>query len=137
MFHAPNKFRLTKRYCGYNSDIILGLRDLITTDADGNNGVFFISMGKFNINCIASDNYGWEHVSISVSGELRCPTWEEACAIKSLFWDEEDIVIQYHPKKSEYVNNHKYCLHLWRPVGVEIPVPPSLLVGIKNLDAAK
>jgi len=46
-----------------------------------------------------------------------------------LFWDAEDVVIQYHPAKSEYVNVHDNCLHLWRPVGVELPTPPRELVG--------
>ena len=51
---------------------------------------------------IASDGFGWEHVS--VSRRDRCPTWEEMCQIKALFWDEDDCVIQYHPPRSEYVN---------------------------------
>jgi len=51
------------------------------------------------------------------------------CFIKDLFWDGEDVVIQHHPKKSEYVNRHDNCLHLWRPVAVEIPTPPKELVG--------
>jgi hypothetical protein len=41
----------------------------------------------------------------------------------------EDVVIQYHPTKSEYVNLHDNCLHMWRPVEVEIPTPPKELVG--------
>ena len=52
------------------------------------------------------------------------------CFIKDVFWDEEDVVIQYHPKKSEYVNRHENCLHLWRPVLDDpIPTPPKELVG--------
>ena len=47
-----------------------------------------------------------------------------------IFTDGEDVVIQYQPKKSEYVNRHENCLHLWRP-GLEdhIPTPPKELVG--------
>jgi len=56
-----------------------------------------------------------------------CPNWREMCFIKDLFWDEEDVVIQYHPKKSEYVNLHNNYLHLWRPIGVEIPTPKELV----------
>jgi hypothetical protein len=52
------------------------------------------------------------------------------CFIKDLFWDAEDVVIQYHPAKSEYVNMHENTLHLWRPVGKEIPTPPKELVGV-------
>lgn len=85
-------------------------------------------MGKV-ILVIASDGMGWEHVSVSLPS--RCPTWEEMCYIKNLFWDETDTVIQYHPPKSEYVNAHPYCLHLWRKIGYEFPLPESIMVGPK------
>lgn len=68
----------------------------------------------------------WEHVAVSL---LRsCPSWEEMCEIKDFFWNEEETVIQFHPKKSEYVNICKTCLHLWRPVNVELPLPPKKLL---------
>jgi hypothetical protein len=50
--------------------------------------------------------------------------------VKDLCWDAEDVVMQLHPRKSEYVNNHPHVLHLWRPVDVEIPTPPSIFVGV-------
>jgi hypothetical protein len=31
---------------------------------------------------------------------------------------------------SQYVKNHRYCLHLWKPKQTAIPQPPSGLVGI-------
>lgn len=68
----------------------------------------------------------WEHVS--VSREDRCPTWEEMCMVKALFWEDEETVIQIHPPKSQYVNRHKFCLHLWRYVGVEQQLPPRHLI---------
>ena len=57
---------------------------------------------------------GWEHVSIELCAR-RLPTWEEMAFIKDLFWDDEEEVVQIHPKKSEYVNITE-ALHLWRPV---------------------
>lgn len=72
---------------------------------------------------------GWEHVSVSLNN--RCPNWREMCHIKDLFWDEEDTVLQFHPPKSKYINNHPYCLHLWRPVGKDIELPPQHAVGVK------
>jgi len=75
------------------------------------------------------NNDGWEHVSASMKN--RCPTWEEMCFLKNLFWDEDECVVQFHPPKSDYVNNAKTCLHLWKYVGGEIPRPQSLLVGVK------
>lgn len=91
--------------------------------ARGNEGAFLIG----NLRCIASDGEGWEHVSVSLVD--RQPTWEEMCYIKNLFWDEEDWVMQFHPAKSEYVNKHPHCLHLWRPVNQDFPKPKRELVG--------
>lgn len=71
---------------------------------------------------------GWDHVSVSLKN--RCPTWDEMNLLKDLFWDAEDCVVQYHPPKSDYINNHNFCLHLWKRNG-EMPRPPSILVGVK------
>lgn len=57
---------------------------------------------------------GWEHVSVELYAR-RLPTWEEMCEVKEIFWDDEEEVVQIHPKKSEYVNLTE-ALHLWRPV---------------------
>jgi len=64
----------------------------------------------------------WEHVSVSTL--KRCPNWQEMCFIKDLFFDPEETVMQLHPPKSRYVNIHPNCLHLWRPLKAEIPLPP-------------
>lgn len=124
MFKVPNKYR--ERKTPY----------LKSDDSYGNNGCFFIPhyrISNYQFMILASDGKGWEHVSVSVGevgvSQRRCPTWEEMCWVKNLFWDEEDCVIQYHPAKSEYVNRHPYCLHLWRPTEVEIPIPLKEMVG--------
>jgi hypothetical protein len=80
---------------------------------------------------IASWGGGWEHVSMSFCD--RCPTWSEMCKVKEIFWNDEECVVQFHPPKSKYVNNHPYCLHLWRKIGAEFEVPPSILVGLKGV----
>lgn len=96
----------------------------------GNNGAFELMLRhKQRLFAIASDKFGWEHVSVSRYD--RCPTWDEMCQVKAIFWDEEDCVIQYHPPSSEYVNNHPNCLHLWRKVDEVFAMPPSILVGFK------
>jgi hypothetical protein len=106
----------------------------ILGEGQGNNGMFtFASPIKPNelIRCIASDGGKppWEHVSVTVN-KKRCPVWEEMCYVKSIFWEEEDAVVQFHPPKSEYIDNHKYCLHLWRPVGFQFQRPPKIYVGV-------
>lgn len=73
---------------------------------------------------------GWEHVSVST--HRRVPNWQEMCFVKDLFWDETECVIQFHPPKSDYVNNHPFCLHLWGRADGALPRPPSILVGVKD-----
>jgi hypothetical protein len=73
----------------------------------------------------------WEHVSVST--RHRPPTWNEMCFVKDLFWDPEEPVMQLHPPRSEWVNNHPYTLHLFRPTNCKIPLPPSILVGYRQL----
>jgi len=73
---------------------------------------------------------GWEHVS--VSAEDRCPTWDEMCWVKDIFWEKHEMAVQYHPPESQYVNCHPHCLHLWRAIEMAIPMPPVLLVGPKT-----
>ena len=96
----------------------------ITTDK------FKVLAGRHSFFCVASNGGGWEHVSVSPCNEKRkaCPTWEEMCEIKDLFWGPDECVIQYHPPKSDYVNRYPYCLHLWRPIGQELPRPPKEFV---------
>jgi hypothetical protein len=55
------------------------------------------------------------------------------CHIKELFWEPEDAVMQLHPPRSRWINNHNYCLHMWRPLKQEIPLPPDIAVGKKEL----
>jgi len=100
-----------------------------------------------------SDGGGWDHVSVSF--KTRCPTWDEMCMVKRWCFEEEEAVMQIHPPKSDYRNEHPFCLHLWRPqtteeikeikdiwladgetwpsdypsVGVSIPLPPGSMVA--------
>lgn len=95
---------------------------------DNGNGIFKIKIDGTTYHIIVSNGGGWEHVS--VSNEKHIPSWKVMCKIKDLFFFENETVIQYHPKKSDYINNHNNCLHLWRPIEKEIPTPPSIMVGV-------
>ena len=76
---------------------------------------------------IASDGWGWDHVSVSTPNGT--PAWVDMCAIKDLFWEAEETVIQFHPKRSEYVNLCGNALHLWKKQGGEHELPPQILTG--------
>ena len=115
-----------------------GAGNLNSTDTDGMNGCFVIPFMEENgkqhrLGCVASDGLGWEHVSVtdqtSPRSHLICPSWEMMCRVKRAFWDDEETVIEYHVPMSEWINTHPGCLHLWKPIGVELPRPPGLLVG--------
>ena len=73
------------------------------------------------------DGDGWDHVSIS-RRDRRTPRWNEMCQIKDLFWNEDKTVVQFHPKKSEYVNLHESCLHLWCWRNGDFPTPDKGMV---------
>jgi len=125
-FHTPNRYRVR-----------IGV--MRTDDTAIGYGLFFVptSPGAPPLRCLAHDGTlgpdepgelgGWEHVSVSLPN--RCPTWDEMDRIKRLFWDDEDAVMQLHPPRSQWVNLHPYVLHLWRPTGAVIPLPPPVLVG--------
>ena len=104
---------------------------LYSSMGNEHNGAFKIPLGNKTAFVIASDGMGWEHVSVSILDVERCPRWDEMCKVKDMFFRENEVVMQLHPEKSEYVNNYNYCLHLWRPLERDIPTPPSILVGIK------
>ena len=104
-----------------------GVVAMIENGKDGM-GLCFIK-DNITYRVIASWGAGWDHVSVSLVD--RCPTWEEMCWIKDLFFEPEECVMQLHPPKSRYVNCHPYCLHLWKPHRHTIPLPPTEFVGVK------
>ena len=90
-------------------------------------GVFMIPFGNKRLGVICGCGEGWDHVSVSL--KHRCPTWDEMNWIKCLFFESEETVIQFHPPKSQYVNVGKTVLHMWRPWGKEIELPPKWMLA--------
>lgn len=117
---TPEKYRWKDAPAGY------------ATEEGDPFGVFRIPGREASGRClkvIATDGVptGWEHVSVSLDGHPnRCPSWEEMCIVKGLFWPDDECVVQFHPPASEYVNIHPGCLHLWRFPG--FPMPPKICV---------
>ncbi len=100
--------------------------------ADGGYGIMYLDRKKPS-KCafvVFSTGGGWDHVSVSWPN--RCPTWEEMCEVKKTFFHPEEVCVEYHPPESEYVNNHPFCLHLWRYQQPGMPMPPAWMVGVKN-----
>ena len=82
---------------------------------------------------IFTSSLGWEHASVSQRN--KTPEWEIMCRVKDVFWSGEECCIEYHPKEEDYINMHEHCLHIWKPIGIELPMPPSIMVGIKGIDS--
>ena len=81
---------------------------------------YLIPRNNATLEVITSTSMGWEHVSIVViqnDRDTRQPTYEEMVFVKGLFWDNDEISLEIHPKKSEYVNVNPDCLHLWKRIG--------------------
>jgi hypothetical protein len=111
--HAPENFRVTTG-------------PLRSSIENGMNGLFLVQYGKKKITVLVSDGGGWDHVSVSHAH--RCPTWDEMCFVKNLFFEKTETAIQYHPAEANYVNRHKYTLHMWRKQDCEIEMPPIWFV---------
>ena len=84
------------------------------------------------LRCIASNGFGWDHVSVSL--EDRCPTWPEMEFIRRTFFRPDEAAMQYHAPLDDYVDGFRkgdcqYCLHLWRPHSRTIPKPYRWMVG--------
>lgn len=95
---------------------------------DEGNGLFEVKIDGKTYNVICSNGGGWEH--ISVSNEKHIPSWRVMSKIKDLFFNDDEVVVEFHPAKKDYINNHNNCLHLWRYLDAEIPTPPSIFVGV-------
>lgn len=99
-------------------DEILKTRNLqvkaIDRDMPMIGGSYYDSVSGKWLNFIFSIQMGWEHLSVSMPS--KTPSWDQMCVMKDLFFEDDEECFEYHPKKSEYVNIHPHCLHIWRPI---------------------
>ena len=105
---------------------------LLIGQIGGDGGMGEIQLGMWRGSVIWSYGGSWEHVSVCPYKKRIVPSWDDMCRIKDIFWHDEECVVQFHPPKKDYVNNMENCLHLWRPINQEIPMPPSIMVGLRD-----
>lgn len=86
-------------------------------------GAFLFPNG---LRVIACSGDGWDHVSVSREG--RIPSWEDMEKIKRIFFKDDETAMQLHVPPAKHVNIHPNVLHLWRPHGVPIPMPPEWMI---------
>lgn len=100
---------------------------VIGTGVDGGCGEIYLNGLKNEpLTVVWSFGGGWEHVSVSY--RRRCPTWDEMCRVKDMFFHPEEVAVQFHPRESEYVNIDPHCLHIWRKCGEDFETPPMAFV---------
>lgn len=99
-------------------------------EGDHEHGAFVVPscIDKQPLVVVASASDDWDHVS--VSRRNRCPNWAEMEQIKRMFFADDETAMQLHVPPTDHVNAHPNCLHLWRPQRIEIPRPPSIMVGL-------
>lgn len=98
-------------------------------------GVFdipFTATGA-RLRCVASNGGGWDHVSVSLPN--RCPNWPEMEHVKRSFFCAHETAMQLHVPTKDHISCHPYCLHIWRPHNMEIPLPPPIMVAPPSHDA--
>lgn len=76
--------------------------------------------------CVERDGKNWVH--LSVSKRKQYPSWDEFSQVKDLFLGSESLAIQVLPPRSEWVNDHNYCLHLYQCLD-ERPTPDFRKLG--------
>ena len=106
---------------------------IVNTAEDGGSGqIYWGGTSKPYGSVIWSWGGGWEHVSVAPYNRRHTPTWDEMCRLKNMFFHDDEVVVQYHPAKDDYVNNVPNCLHLWRPLNEVMPTPPTIMVGLRK-----
>lgn len=97
-------------------------------------GVFHVPSKIDNVNLmiLAAAGENWDH--ISVSRRNRCPNWVEMSQVKKLFFYPSEMAVQFHVPEDQHINYHPFTLHLWRPWGKQIDLPPAEFVGPDNLN---
>ena len=101
---------------------------LASSETDGWNGDFIVPLDGELWHVRISDGWGWRHASVSNAQAKVLPSCSTMCRVKQAFWDDDAWVVQFHPGKTDYVNDHDFVLHLWEPLEEPLPKPPVILV---------
>ena len=104
-------------------------------DTLANDGFFAFWTDPINrrvYSIILSWGGGWEHFSINPIKNDKTPSWDFMCKMKEMFFKDDEACVEYHPAKKDYISQLDHCLHIWRPLEKELPVPPAIYVGLKK-----
>jgi hypothetical protein len=81
---------------------------------------------------IEDDGHAWGHLSVAMP--TRLPSWTEMRALKDAFVGDREAVT-VHPRQSNYVSIHRFCLHLfWRLDGTwPLPEFSGVVAGRRTI----
>ena len=82
------------------------------------------------VDTLEIDGKEWRH--LSVSRRSRTPSHEDMMLAAEAFLDRDHVVLSIYPRRSEWVNVHEHCLHLWQPIGFD-PVPDPKLERARSV----
>ena len=96
---------------------------MASTEVDGWNGAFLVPLEGELWHVMIADGMGFRHLSVTNAQKKVVPSWNTMCRLRDLFFGDSSWVVQYHPPKDEYVNDHPFCLHLWESIDEPMPHP--------------
>jgi hypothetical protein len=111
--HGSGLRRLPEVECAFFPSVLSSRWKRIGTAA-GNSGWLYEERSGLRVIASAEqhpDGKRWIHVS--VSRQDRLPSWDELVAVKELFIGAEREAVQFLPPRSQWVNMHDNCLHIW------------------------
>lgn len=73
-------------------------------------GAWYANVSTLSV-CVANEG-GLLHVSIAHT--TRYPTWDEILAVRDWVFPDEMEAVLVLARKSEYVNKHPNCFHIWQ-----------------------
>ena len=87
---------------------------------------FVVPLQEVSLRAIVGTALGWEHVSVRVIGERRCPSWVEMKNVNRLFFYPHDTCVQLHPRVDRYISRPggEFILQIWRKQDVDHELPP-------------
>ncbi len=75
------------------------------------------------------DDKWWVHISCSYDSHL--PSWDDMVYVRDELLGKGTWALQVIPSQEDYVNVHRYCLHMWHCLNG--PVTPDFRKGYSSL----
>jgi hypothetical protein len=96
---------------------------IASSDFDGWNGHFMVPLEGEIWHVTLSDRRGWKHLWVANAGKRIAPSWSVMCQLKSLFYADDEWVVQFFPPKDYEIYDASFRLHLWTPLNETLPHP--------------